>query len=102
MPEGDTMVVNLPTGSGKSMLFQLPVLMNGLRDGLTLVVVPTISLAMDQSRRMHALLRERNIQCNHDLAWYGSLDVRGNNEVKDNISKTADKDLRRHLQKVRL
>ena len=49
MPEGDTMVVNLPTGSGKSMLFQLPVLMNGLRDGLTLVVVPTISLAMDQS-----------------------------------------------------
>ena len=39
MPEGDTVVVNLPTGSGKSMLFQLPVLMNGLRDGLTLVIV---------------------------------------------------------------
>lgn len=85
MPEGDTMVVNLPTGSGKSLLFQLSPLMDGLRSGLTLVVVPTISLAIDQARRMSELLKERNISFDHDLAWYGGLDDNKRNQIKENI-----------------
>lgn len=58
LPSSETLIANLPTGSGKSLLAQLPPLLN--REGLlTLAIVPTIALAMDQARRMETLLRER-------------------------------------------
>lgn len=51
-PAGSTRIVVLPTGSGKSLCFQL---LPRFTDGLTVVVVPTIALAIDQqmnSRRV--------------------------------------------------
>lgn len=42
----------LPTGSGKSLTFQLPAL---VRNGLTVVVSPLISLMRDQIDRLHGL-----------------------------------------------
>lgn len=47
--EGRSQVVVLPTGSGKSLCFQLAAL---LLDGPTLVVVPLLSLLADQLRRL--------------------------------------------------
>jgi ATP-dependent DNA helicase RecQ len=44
-PLGSTRVVVLPTGSGKSLCFQL---LPRFTSGLTVVVVPTIALAIDQ------------------------------------------------------
>jgi ATP-dependent DNA helicase RecQ len=44
-PLGSTRVVVLPTGSGKSLCFQL---LPRFSSGLTVVVVPTIALAIDQ------------------------------------------------------
>lgn len=44
-PPGSTRVVVLPTGSGKSLCFQL---LPRFSSGLTVVVVPTIALAIDQ------------------------------------------------------
>lgn len=58
LPPNDTLIANLPTGSGKSLLAQLPPLLNP-EGKLTLAIVPTVALAMDQARRMEALLRER-------------------------------------------
>lgn len=58
LPPGDTLIANLPTGSGKSLLAQLPPLIEpeGL---LTLAIVPTVALAIDQAARMRALLQRR-------------------------------------------
>jgi ATP-dependent DNA helicase RecQ len=44
-PPGSTRVVVLPTGSGKSLCFQL---LPRFTAGLTVVIVPTIALALDQ------------------------------------------------------
>ena len=51
LTEGDLLAL-MPTGGGKSLVFQLPAL---LREGLTLVVSPLIALMRDQVDQLHAL-----------------------------------------------
>jgi hypothetical protein len=46
-PDGYTSLVSLPTGGGKSLITQTMAYQN---DGLTIVIVPTVSLAIDQVR----------------------------------------------------
>lgn len=55
MKPGSTLVVNLPTGAGKSLAFQLPALSWARQAGLALVVVPTVALARDQEVRFGEL-----------------------------------------------
>lgn len=58
LPEGNTLIANLPTGSGKSLLAHLPPLIE--QEGqMTLAIVPTVALALDQASRMRELLRQR-------------------------------------------
>jgi ATP-dependent DNA helicase RecQ len=73
LPEGHTLIANLPTGSGKSLLAHLPPLIE--QDGLlTVAIVPTVALAMDQARRMEAALRSRFSECKlPPLAFHGGL-----------------------------
>lgn len=46
-PDGYTTLISLPTGGGKSLVTQIVAYQ---KDGLTIVVVPTVSLAIDQER----------------------------------------------------
>lgn len=46
-PEGYTTLISLPTGGGKSLVTQT---ISYQKDGLTIVIVPTVSLALDQER----------------------------------------------------
>ncbi len=48
---GEDVMAILPTGSGKSLTYQLPAL---LRPGLSLVISPLIALMRDQVRQLHA------------------------------------------------
>jgi ATP-dependent DNA helicase RecQ len=52
-PPGTTTLVALPTGSGKSLCFQL---LSRFGTGLTIVIVPTIALAIDQWRSAREVL----------------------------------------------
>ena len=69
MPQGYTALISLPTGGGKSLIIQTMAYQND--SGLTIVVVPTVSLAMDQervSRDNIKISRENEIFC-----YYGKL-----------------------------
>lgn len=53
-PPNSTTLIALPTGSGKSLCFQL---LSRFNSGLTVVVVPTVALAIDQWRSAKERLR---------------------------------------------
>lgn len=58
-PPGSSTLVVLPTGSGKSLCAQAlhkVRLAQGRADGVTIVVVPTVSLALDQARTVSQML----------------------------------------------
>ncbi|GAA6623056.1 protein DpdF [Scytonema sp. NUACC26] len=63
-PENSSLVINLPTSSGKSLCAQLPALLNSRTSGVSVVVVPTTALAIDQERALKPFV-------NHDTAYYG-------------------------------
>lgn len=70
-----TIVVNLPTGSGKSAVAIAPALLHSRRGGVTIVVVPTTSLALDQERAVRAHLAATDPHAQHPnrLAYYGGM-----------------------------
>lgn len=72
-PSDSTLIANLPTGSGKSLLAQLPPLL-GSEGSLTLVIVPTVALAIDQGRRMAAVFRQQDPHwLDRPLSFHGGL-----------------------------
>ena len=54
-PPHSTTLIALPTGSGKSLCFQL---LSRFSSGLTIVVVPTVALAMDQWQSALKVLKD--------------------------------------------
>jgi ATP-dependent DNA helicase RecQ len=84
-PDHSTVIVNLPTGSGKTLTFQLPALASGGDGGLTVVVVPTIALAKDQEQRFRSLQRRGRGYANEgatSLAYHSGLSDEQKQEVK--------------------
>ncbi len=63
-PPGSTLIVNLPTGSGKSLCAHLPGILFSQGGGLTVVVVPTTALCIDQERSVDPFIQ-------HPAAYYG-------------------------------
>lgn len=48
---GSTLVVNLPTGGGKTLAILAPAVTGPIGSSVSVVVVPTVALALDQERR---------------------------------------------------
>ena len=57
-PAGSTLVVNLPTGGGKTLAMLAPAITASTVGSVSVVVVPTVALALDQQRRYANLYPE--------------------------------------------
>lgn len=69
-PPKSTLVINLPTGAGKSLCAHLPALIASKPFGVSVVIVPTIALAIDQQRALRGVI-------DHDTAYYGDTSEAG-------------------------
>ncbi|MBD3921003.1 ATP-dependent DNA helicase RecQ [Paenibacillus sp. PR3] len=84
-PADSSLVINLPTGTGKSMCAQLPALMFGQQKGVTVVIVPTIALAIDQESAMSTYVP-------YPTAYYSSPERRTiNQEILTRIQSGTQK-----------
>lgn len=83
IPPGDSLIVNLPTGSGKSLVGQAPALVHRQDGHLTLFVVPTVALAIDQARQMEKYFRNFGTFTQiWPLAWYGGVSDADRSEIR--------------------
>lgn len=69
MSPGATLLVNLPTGAGKSLVFQSLALAARQRGQMTVVIVPTVALAKHQAQRFAELVGESEVE----WAYHGGL-----------------------------
>ena len=83
IPPGDTLIVNLPTGSGKSLVGQAPALVHHQDGHLTIFVVPTVALAIDQERQMKRYFSKSTSNAQTwPLAWYGGVSAEARSEMR--------------------
>jgi superfamily II DNA/RNA helicase len=86
MPPGETLLVNLPTGSGKSLVGQAPALVRKVSGGLTIFVVPTVALALDQERAMRDFIQKSDGSTKTwPLAWHSGLDDAKRAEIRTRL-----------------
>lgn len=69
-PDDKTLFINLPTGSGKTFVIHA-LMFNTPKESLTLVIVPTVGLAIEQALRAQAILAQANEDHGGAYAWYG-------------------------------
>jgi superfamily II DNA/RNA helicase len=87
LPPGVTLIANLPTGSGKSLLGQAAALVQSGLGKMTIVVVPTVALALDQMRRMKEMLRALDPHWEDmPLAYHGGLSQEERRQVRQALA----------------
>lgn len=89
MPPGDTIVVQLPTGAGKTLAFQLPALVFGRSSGLVFVVTPTVALARDQEARFVSMLAHAGLDrqaMSAPLAFHSGLSEEAKRSIASEIA----------------
>jgi hypothetical protein len=83
MPEGATSLVILPTSAGKSLCVQSLVAATAANAGLTVVVVPTVSLAIDQERAVRHLV-------DHPTAYYAATSEAANERNRQIVRRIRE------------
>lgn len=66
-PDGYTSLISLPTGGGKSLITQM---VSYQKEGLTIIIVPTVSLAIDQVRVARRIIKVANPE--QEIFYYSS------------------------------
>lgn len=81
---GRTLLINLPTGSGKSSVFQAPAVASAQHGQLSLIVMPTTALAKDQEARLQTMLVKAKPELGSvSLAYHSGL----GSDLKDSFRK---------------
>jgi ATP-dependent DNA helicase RecQ len=71
---GSTVLAMLPTGTGKSLVYQIAGAVHTDQRGTVVVVVPTTSLAIDQERALREITRSMPGTWPDDFAYFHDLD----------------------------
>ena len=83
--DGATIVVTLPTGTGKSAVATVPALQWSRRGGVSVVIVPTIALALDQERAAQRTLARMGEAVPGRLAYYSGTSEDARDEIRARI-----------------
>lgn len=79
-----TVIVNLPTGCGKTLVTEA-LMAFSKTDELNIVVVPTTALALDQARRMKTFIQNMGFSAASEYAWRGDLKLEVKARIKTDI-----------------
>lgn len=88
---GGTLVVNLPTGTGKSLVAWAPALLTDQNE-LTVMITPTIALAIDQERQLKDQYANVSGGFPTEMAWHSGL--------SEHVRKSIRMRLRSNKQRI--
>lgn len=86
----NTLIINIPTGVGKTLVINA-VTAYSARNELTLVIVPTTALAIEQSQRMKSALEKMDECHGGEYVWYGSQSELIKRDIKARIRNGEQK-----------
>lgn len=89
-PDDTTLFINLPTGCGKTLVAHACMLFSKSK-ALTIVIVPTVGLAIEQGKRAKELLDKADDFSVPNYAWHGQLSDGEKSEIRDNIGNGNQK-----------
>jgi len=84
MEKNETILACLPTGGGKSLSWQLSAISNSYQ-GLIIVVVPTIALAIDHERTSKKIYDNNFGMDSYPLAYYSGIDNEKKKKIYDEV-----------------
>ncbi|MEU6798689.1 protein DpdF [Nonomuraea wenchangensis] len=93
-PPGSTTIISVPTGQGKTDVVLAPIIMaSAASRAVSVVVVPTVVLALDMERRARRLAGDARIKLppSGRFAYTGSLPEENKREIRRGIREGAQK-----------
>ncbi|WP_297510619.1 protein DpdF [Flavobacterium sp.] len=89
-PSKSTIIVNLPTGCGKTLVVH-SLILKTQPSFMTLVIVPTVGLAIEQSLRVKELLS--NVKQDHggEYAWYGNQNEDEREKIRERLNNSTQR-----------
>ncbi|SEI51992.1 protein DpdF [Paraburkholderia diazotrophica] len=85
-PMDSTVIVNLPTGSGKTLAIHA-LSVCATPQALVLVIVPTIGLMLEQSKRATSVLKGAGLDHGGSYAWFGEQAESEREEIRERLAR---------------
>ena len=87
---GGTLVVNLPTGTGKSLVAWAPTLLSDA-DKLTIMITPTIALAIDQEKQLREQYTSVPGGLPTEMAWHSGLSEDARKSIRQRLKSNTQR-----------